>query len=148
MGIEALVTVPRPASEDELAALAAELRGAGLEFEDPEAEPQRFTGVEETLFVVVVVVPTLKGFFMGLGQEAGRDAYKGLKRLVSRLRSIARREHDGVVVVQDQQSRARADLTPELDDAAYRALFELDFDALKDGRLTWNAAAQRWRQGD
>ncbi len=52
------------------------------------------------------------------------------------------------MVLQDQQSRARADLTPELDDAAYRALFELDFDALKEGTLTSDNSAGRWRQGD
>ncbi|MFL5782822.1 MAG: hypothetical protein ACJ760_16010 [Thermoleophilaceae bacterium] len=144
MGIAAYVTVPGAASGDELEAMAAELRAAGLEFDRIEAGEERLTGVEEILSVVVVV-PSLSGFFTGFAEEAGKDAYKALKRLVSRVAGKGRRTDDGVVVVQDQQTRARADLTPQLDDAAYSALFELDFDALQEGTLAWDGAAGRWR---
>lgn len=144
MGIAAYVTVPGAASGEELEAMAAELRAAGLEFDRIEAGEQRVTGVEEILFVVIVV-PALRGFFTGFAEEAGKDAYKALKQLVSRVARKGRRKKDGVVVLQDQQARVRADLTPELDDAAYSALFELDFDALQEGTLAWDRAAGQWR---
>jgi hypothetical protein len=145
MGIAAYVTVPGAASGEELDAMAAELRAAGLEFDRIEAGEQRLTGVEELLFVVIVV-PSLRGFFTGFAEEAGKDAYKALKRLVSRVSGKGRRRSDGVVVLQDQQTNARADLTPQLDDAAYSALFELDFGSLQEGTLVWDPAAGQWRQ--
>jgi hypothetical protein len=145
MGIKAYVTVPRAASATELDALASELRAAGLEFDEPEGGEQRVTGVEEALFLVVVVT-TLNAFFRRIGDEAGKDAYEVLKRHVSRLRATAGDAKDGIVVLQDQCTRARADLTAQLDDAAYRGLFELDFDALEAGTLTWDGATGTWSQ--
>ncbi len=141
MPTPAYITVLGEASDDELAAMAGELRSAGLEVKELEAEPERFTGVEETVFAIVVVT-SMKGFF----DELGKDAYRGLKAHLSRLRATARGAENATVVLQDQLSNARADLTAGLDDPAYAALVELDFDALEPGVLTWDTAAQRWIQ--
>jgi hypothetical protein len=146
MGTAAYVTVPRSAGEQELEAVASELRSVGLEFGEIETGPERFTGIEETLLLAIVVT-SLHGFLTGLADEAGKDAYTSLKRLVGRLAAGAHREKSSVVVLQDQRTRARADLTPQLEDAAYRALFDLDFDALEDGMLLWDSTAKGWRQG-
>lgn len=145
MGIEAYVTVPRAVSQSELEAITSELRSAGLEFDEPAAAERRITGVEEFVFVVAIST-SLHGFFKRLGEEAGSDAYKALKGLVARLRAKAGAPEDGIVIVQDQRSQIRVDLTPELSDAAYRALLELDFEDLSEGTLTWDDPAGIWTQ--
>jgi hypothetical protein len=142
VAIPAHITVPRAASDDELAALTAELDDAGLEFEPLTSEGERLTGIE--VLVVAVIVTSLHGFFHRIGDEAGKDAYKAIKQRIRKLRATTGQPDEGTIVMQDQASRARLDLSPELDDAAYRALLELDFAALGPGTLHWDAAAGRW----
>jgi hypothetical protein len=140
--IPAYITVPRAASANELAALTDELYEAGLEFEPLASDVERLTGVE--VLVVAVIVTSLHAFFRRIGDDAGKDAYKAIKERIRKFRATTGQPDEGIIVMQDQASLARLDLSPELDDAAYRALLELDFATLGPGTLHWDAAAGRW----
>lgn len=142
MAISAYVTIPRAATPQELAALTAELTDAGLTFEPLTATGERITGAE--IVIVAIAVASLNTFFKRLGDEAGKDAYKALKRRITRIRGTTSNPNQGVIVLQDQPSEARLDLTPQLDDNAYQALLELDFTTVPAGTLTWDPETGSW----
>ena len=149
MGNGVYVTLPGGLSQQELDDIESELRDAGLDVLSIEAATERIFGIDDAIFAGLIVA-ALHGFFEGFGDEAGKDAYKGLKKLVRRVAAKTHRGDDGVVILQDQQSGVRADLTPRLDDEAYSALFELDFESFTgtSGTLVWDSGAREWRQID
>ena len=63
----------------------------------------------------------------GAGDEAGRDGWKGLKRLITGLYEARRasRAPQGGVTLKDSEPRVEIQLPPDLPDEAYRRLWEM-----------------------
>jgi len=83
----------------------------------------------------------------GAGDEAGRDGWKGLKRLITGLYEARRasRAPQGGVTLRDSGSKVEIQLPPDLPDAAYRRLWEIENPAAPlSGILRWDNALQEW----
>jgi hypothetical protein len=103
-------------------------------------------GWAEAQWLVLVTIP-LEGFVRGLAAKTAEDVYGRLKALVSRL-SRGTAEHADirpVLVLQDQVTRLRIILEPDLPPAAYRQLLELDLSTFKHGPLHYDQHRSRWR---
>jgi len=83
----------------------------------------------------------------GAGDEAGRDGWKALKRLITRLYEARRasRAPQGGVSLRDSSSSLVIQLPPDLPDAAYRRLCEIENPtAPLSGILRWDNDLQEW----
>ena len=83
----------------------------------------------------------------GAGDEAGRDAWKGLKMLITGLYEARRasRAPQGGVSLRDSTSEIEIQLPPDLPDAAYRRLCEIEnLTAPLSGILRWDNDQQDW----
>ena len=101
----------------------------------------------ELPWVVILLDPVailFSAFLKGAGQEAGRDAYKRLKSLVSRLYN-ARRNRNGSVTVEDFETSTYIVLSDDLPEEAYRQLAELGLEQLKGGYWVWDYERNQWR---
>jgi hypothetical protein len=84
----------------------------------------------------------------GAGDEAGRDAWQGLKRLITSLHEArkASRAPQGGVTIRDPESGVVIQLGSDLPDEAYRLLYEIEtFSAPLSGILRWDSKAQDWK---
>jgi hypothetical protein len=83
----------------------------------------------------------------GAGDEAGRDAWKALKRLITSLYEARRtsRAPQGGVNFRDSEAKVEIQLPPDLPDAAYRRLWEIENPvAPLSGILRWDNDLQDW----
>lgn len=82
----------------------------------------------------------------GFADEAGRDGWKGLKRLITGLynaRQASRAPQGGVTL--QEEAGIQVLLPPDLPDQAYRRLYEIeDLSAPLSGILRWDSNAQDW----
>ena len=116
---------------------------------------------------LIVIVALALPFLNGLLGEAGKDAWRSLKKLVVDLRQARGRGSDfGQIVIRPgiidageaDDSKAlpgfpipgnpevEITIAPHIPDDAYRSLLELDLDAFDGGTLHWDEPAGEWRQ--
>ena len=91
----------------------------------------------------VLILDFLRAAAQGAGREAGRDAYQGLRRLVSRLYA-ARQNKPGSVIYKDTETRTIIVLQEDLPQEAYRLLTEMGPDKLNGGNWIWDFDQNRW----
>lgn len=102
-------------------------------------------GSADLEWFVLAALP-LQAFLSGLGAEAVKDFYAGLKRLVGRVPSPSLPVPNRVpLVLQDTRSGVRIVLEPDLPAQAYQLLLGLDLGHCRAGPLHYDRAAQRWR---
>lgn len=82
-------------------------------------------------------------FLKSAGQEAGRDAYLALRRLVSRLYA-ARRKNDGSIAIIGSENYTQIDLREDLPEEAYRQLAEMGPHELDGGNWIWDFKQNHW----
>ena len=132
------------ASAAEVTAVTDVLRNDGMEGSVEAALSSR--GVGEFPWVIILLGPVavfFSAFLTGFGQEAGRDTYQGLRRLVSSL-FRARRSSNGSVTLLDENTRTHIVLTADLPEESYRQLAEMSLEQLKGGYWTWDPKLDRW----
>jgi hypothetical protein len=104
-------------------------------------------GADELAWLALASLP-LQAFLSGLGGEAVKDAYGGLKNLVVRL-SNRTGHHKAAptvpLVLADVRTGLRIALDADLPAEAYRQLHELDLADYPTGPLHYDRAAHRWR---
>jgi hypothetical protein len=137
------VSIDREASEEEVDAVDAAFREAGLDAEVRASYGRK--SLDLLPWIVLIALP-LKGFLDAFGREAGQDAYAALKRLVTRIRE-GRRGNKGTIVVQSRESSTTLVLGDDLPDEAYAALFELDPKEYEGAYLLWDEDRGEWKDG-
>jgi hypothetical protein len=89
---------------------------------------------------------TIAKFLAGFADEAGRDGWKGLKKLITGLytaRQASPAPRGGVTL--REEGGIQILLPPDLPDQAYRRLYEIeDLSAPLSGFLRWDSEAQDW----
>ncbi len=132
------------ASAAEITAVTDVLRDEGMEGSVKAAFSRR--GADElpwVIFLMGSVAVFFTAFLKGFGQEAGRDTYQGLRRLISRL-FRARRNSNGSVTLSDEDTRTEIVLVDGLPEEAYRQLAEKNLEELKGGYWTWDPKLGTW----
>ena len=132
------------ASAAEVTAVTDVLRDEGMEGSVEAALSRR--GAGELPWVIILLAPVavfLSAFLKGIGQEAGRDTYHGLRQLISRLFG-ARRNANGSVSLSDEDTRTEIVLVDDLPEEAYRQLADKSLEELKGGYWTWDPKLGRW----
>jgi hypothetical protein len=103
-------------------------------------------GVGDLPWLVLAALP-LQAFLGGLGSEAAKGTYEGLKRLVAVV--VGGRPEparpDQVLVLEDPTSQLRIVLEADLPTDAYRQLVELDLSAYLQGPLHYDRQRSKWR---
>ena len=106
-------------------------------------------GADELTWLVLASLP-LQAFLSGLGGEAVKDAYAGLKKLVARLSNHTLGNHKKAIstvplVLADVRTGLRIALDADLPAEAYRQLHELKLADYRTGPLHYDRAGHRWR---
>jgi hypothetical protein len=105
-------------------------------------------GADELAWLALASLP-LQAFLSGLGGEAVKDAYGGLKKLVTRLSNHTPGHNRAApavpLVLADVRTGLRIALDADLPAEAYRQLHELDLASYRIGPLHYDRAAHRWR---
>ena len=134
------------ASDSEVAAVKAVAREEGIHGSVQTTWSSR--GLEESPWVICLLAPFgvfFSAFFSTVGKEAGRDAYRGIRRLTSRLFG-ARRNSNGSVELWDDNTRTHIILTADLPEEAYAQLAQKGLEQLKGGYWTWDSNLKEWRR--
>ena len=138
------------ASDSEVEAVKAVLREEGINGSVKGTLESRSLGEDPWVIILYIQVAYfLKGFTKGfattLGEEAARDVYQGLRRVVSRLSRI-RGKSNGCVELCDDNTRTHVILTPDLPEEAYKQLAQKSVEQLKGGYWTWDSNLKEWRR--
>ena len=134
------------ASDSEVAAVMDVAREEGIESSVQANYFRKSLGeLPWVIFLSVQVGVFFSAFLKAAGQEAGRDAYLGIRRLVSRLYN-ARRNSNGSVVLLDDNTRTHITLNADLPEEAYKQLAQIDPEQLKGGYWTWDFDQKKWSQ--
>ncbi|WP_327353228.1 hypothetical protein [Streptomyces sp. NBC_01304] len=118
--------------------LVGALSGLGLTTR-VKAVPVR-RGPEQLEWLILATLP-LQAFLGGLGSKLADDAYRKLRDAVRRTPPAPTPRP---VVIEDRDTGVRVLLTPDLDEAAYRQLREIDL-ALVRGTIRYDTVARAWR---
>lgn len=137
------------AGDDEVAEVAAAFTDAGIPVEVRAWIEGQGAGAFQ--WVLMITVPTT-AFLTAMAAEAGKDAYKVLKRLVGRIhkaRIAAGRTAgwttDSVAVI-DEQTNTWVLLPPDLPEEAWRALSDVGMKELAtDSVLRWDPDTGTWQ---
>lgn len=146
MGIAVNVILEADPTDDELAAVTASFREAGF---DPRvsSDPRAKGAGGDYPWMVIISVPV--GLFIkALVEEAGKDAYKHLERLVKRLydaRKASKFTH-GSVLIEDTDTSASATLQPEVSEEVWQALAEVSFEGLPEATYRRNPETGDWQE--
>ena len=100
----------------------------------------------ELPWAIILLAPLfwfISAFFVGAGQEAGRDAWKGLRKLVSRLYAARRNKH-GRITIRTTDTHTIIALQDDLPDEAYKRLVQMSPDRLNGGNWIWDFKQKRW----
>ena len=98
------------------------------------------------IFLLAPVSVFFSAFLTGVGQEAGRDAYQAVRRLVSQLYG-ARRDGQGGVAFWDSNTFTHVVLLPDLPEEAYGQLTQIGSEQLEGGYWVWDFEKKRWGPG-
>jgi hypothetical protein len=113
--------------------------------------PRVYYDVTEELAWQVIVALSLSAFFASFMTEAGKDAYRAMKRVIHRLYAAARRQGSTApeirtIELRDIDSGLIIPLLDELPDEAYQQLLTITLPPLLNGyslyRLWWDGG--RW----
>ena len=140
------INLDSTASDSEVAAVKAVLREEGIHGSVEASLGRR--GLGEFAWAIIIFVPIeafLVRFFATLGKEAGRDAYQGLRRVVSRLFG-ARRNSNGSVVLSDDDTGTTIVFSADLPEEAYTQLAQKSLEQLKGGYWTWDSNLKEWER--
>ncbi len=121
------------------AGLAANIRGAYI---------RESAGLDPWIIVISATTGTfLVSAAKAFGEEVGKDAWKGLKLLITALYQSRKnsRAPEGEVQFSDPNTRINVHLPAGLPDQAYRRLYEIEhLRAALSGNLVWKDDAQDW----
>ncbi len=137
------------ANDDEVAEVVAAFTDAGIPVDVRAWVEGQGAGAFQ--WVLMISVPAT-AFFTALAAEAGKDAYKILKRLVGRIHerrtataTAAGWTTDSVAVV-ERETNTWILMPPELPEEAWRALSEFSLKELpSDSVLRWDPKTGQWR---
>jgi hypothetical protein len=144
------VVLESEVTDVERAAVAEAFESAGIQADVQGAYVRRSTDLLP--WIIEIIVTGVGARFMwaaaaGAGDEAGRDAWKRLKKLITDLYEArqASRAPQGGVSLRDSGSEVEIQLPPDLPDAAYRRLCEIEnLTAPLSGILRWDNDLQDW----
>lgn len=134
------------ATAAEIAAVRAVAQEEGLR--GPIEATWSSRGFEQFPWILCLLVPLglfFSQFFSGMGQEAGKDAYREIRRLIARLYG-ARRDSNGCVEMWDKDTKTHIILTADLPEEAYAKLGKIGFSQLKGGYWTWDPGLGEWNR--
>jgi hypothetical protein len=142
------VSLEAEASADDRAAVVAVFDSAEIRADVKADYIRRSIGLLPWLIVIgVVAARFLWAAVGGAGDEAGRDAWKGLKWLVAALYEARRSSQSpqGGVSISDQETGIEIQFPPDLPDLAYIRIVQIDSpSAPLSGILRWDGDAQDW----
>jgi hypothetical protein len=129
------------ATRAELDAIDPAFRHAGVPVEADAALERRSTGALPWVISVVLGAP-IATFFTTIAAEAGKDAYRPIKRWAVEL--LAARQGDGSTAVQDTDG-TRLVLDSRLPEEALTALSDLDWSKFQQGGdIHWSKSRREW----
>lgn len=137
-------------TDGERAAVAEVFASAGIEADVKGACIRHSAGLLPWIIEIAVTVSAARFIWAavaGAGDEAGRDAWKGLKRLITDLYEVRRNSQAprGWVSLRGSGSEVEIQLPPDLPDEAYRRLFEIENPtAPLSGTLRWDSDLHDW----
>jgi hypothetical protein len=103
-------------------------------------------GVAELSWLLLAALP-LQAFLTGLGSEAVKDLYAGVKKLTRNRAAKKTAGNGGTIplVLQDSNSDLKIILEADLPEEAYQQLAGLDLSAYKIGPLHYDRQRKAWR---
>jgi hypothetical protein len=142
------VSLEAEASAADRAAVARVFESADIQADVRADYIRRSADLLPWLIVIgVVAVRFLWAAVGGAGDEAGRDAWKGLKWLVTTLYDARRSSQSpqGGVSISDQEAGVEIQFPPDLPDLAYIRITQMESpSAPLSGILRWDNDAQDW----
>ena len=143
-GMNIDILLDSDASDSEVSAVKAVVREEGIQGSIQASWSSR--GLEESPWVICLLAPAgifFSAFFSTVGKEAGKDAYQGLRRLISKLFG-ARRNSNGCVELWDENTRTHIILTAGLPEEAYTQFAQKGLEQIKGGYWTWDSSRMEW----
>jgi hypothetical protein len=146
------VTVDLHAPQEEMDALVTVFADVGIEAEVKDGYLRMSVGVlPYAVFVLAQLKWIATAFAVGASGKAGADswdAYKdggweGLKVFIQRVARARRNDPAGHITIRDPTG-PDIDLHEGIPDEALRELAELDWPAMKSGRLSWRGDGGGW----
>jgi len=139
------VSLEAYAPSDELAAVAAAFAEAGIPAEVTTNFEWKGAGGDYPWLVVITT--SLAPFLATFANEAYKDAYKSLKKLVVRIHEArkASSRPNGSLTAVDEATGTWIALPPDLPDQAWKLLPEAQLTELPSGSLRWDSKSKRWR---
>lgn len=150
IGMTVEVILESEVPDVERAAVAEVFESAGIEADVRGAYVRRSADILPWIIEITVAATAVRfvwAAIAGAGDEAGRDGWKGLKKLIAGLYEARRasRAPQGGVSLRDSGSKVEIQLPPDLPDAAYRRLCEIENPtAPLSGILKWDNDLQDW----
>jgi len=147
-GVTVEVSLEAEASAADRAAVAGVFESVGIRADVQATYIRRSADLLPWLIVIAVAVRFLWAAVGGAGDEAGRDAWKGLKWLVAGLYEARRSSQSpqGGVSIRDSETGVEIQLPPGLPDQAYVRIVQIATpSAPLSGILRWDEDAQDWR---
>ncbi len=129
------------ASSDEVAAVSQIAHEEGLP--GPVNSTLSYKSIEDVPWWTILIVFANFTFLKGFLDEAGRDSYRGLHRLVSRLFG-ARRNEEGTVRVKVESQITMIVFTSDLPEEAFSMIADLDLDNIEGKYIYWESGRRRW----
>ena len=130
------------ASASEVVTVAAVAREEGIQGSVQPAWSSR--GLEESPWVICLLMP-VGVFLSAFLSAAGKDAYAGIRRLISRLFG-ARRNTNGSVEFWDDKTKTHIILSADLSEEAYAQLAQKGVEQLMGGYWTWDSGVSEWKR--
>ena len=122
------------ASPDEVTAVSQIARDEGLP--GPVNATFSAKSIEDVPWWVILLVFSNFTLLKGFLNEAGRDSYKGLRRLMSRLFNARPNKQGKVHITVRRQFRTMIVFTYDLPEEAYSQLSEIDLENLESSSIT------------
>jgi hypothetical protein len=139
------VSIDEDAPAAEVDAIQQLLEGAGLPARVRANYARRSLGpLPWAMYIEAGLGVLALAFLQGLGGEAGRDAWRGLKHFVAQVFELRRRSDrpDGSIRVDDNDLSVI--LTDKIPDEGFRELMAGEF--ANEGYCVWNEEESRWQQ--
>ncbi len=145
MATQVQVSLEYAARDDEVAAVAAVFAEAGVDA-NVRVDPMLKGAGGDFPWMVIISVPAT-AFLTTFAAEAGKDAYKELKKLIKRLYDARKTAQfrTGYLTFGGDKTSTSFNLPPELPDEAWQQLPEITSTELRSGVLRWDREMGQWR---